>query len=142
MTMTLLPQLDHAAQDAARWIDDLARRLDWHDRDKAYLALVATLHALRDDLPPDEAVFLGGYLTPLIRGLYYEGWHRTRQPRGNKTRNAFLERIRAGVHHDPAIDAEQVGRAVLALLAGHLPAAELEDVKAVTPKELQALWPD
>jgi uncharacterized protein (DUF2267 family) len=39
------------------------------------------------------------------------------------------------------VDAEQVARAVLALLAARLPAPELEDAKAVTPKELHNLWP-
>jgi uncharacterized protein (DUF2267 family) len=140
--MTALPQIDLAAKAAAQWIDDLARRLGWHDLDTAQLALVATLHALRDCLPPEEAVFLGEYLTPLIRGFYYEGWHMMKQPRGTKTRDAFLERIRDGVHHDPGVDAEEVGHAVFALLAAHLPAAEFEDVKAVTPKELRAFWPD
>lgn len=139
--MIALPQLNLAAQAAADWIDDLARRLDWHDRDKAYFAFIATLHALRDSLPPAEAVFLGEYLTPLLRGLYYEGWHMTKQPRNFKSRDAFLERIRDSVHRDPGIDADQVAQAVFALLAAHLPAAELEDVKAVTPKELRSFWP-
>lgn len=139
--MGILPQLDLAAKAANDWIGELTQGLAWHDQDKAYLALVATLHALRDDLPAPEAVFLGEYLTPLIRGLYYGGWHMTKSPRSAKTREGFLERIREGVHHDPAIDAEQVAHAVLALLAAHLPASELEDVKAATPKELHAFWP-
>ena len=54
---------------------------------------------------------------------------------------AFLERIEEGVHRDPGIDAEQVARGVLALLAERLPEAELEDAKAVTPEELRAFWP-
>ena len=41
----------------------------------------------------------------------------------------------------PGIDAEQVARVVLALLAERLSATELEDVRAVTPKALRALWP-
>ncbi len=102
------------------------------------LALVATLHALRDSLPPPEAVFLGEYLTTLLRGLYYEDWHLAKQTHTFKSRDAFLERIREGVHRDPGIHAEQVAHAVFALLAPHLPASELEDVKAVTPKELRA----
>lgn len=138
--MTAFPQLDRAAEAAADWINDLTQRLGWHDRDKAYLALIASLHALRDSLPPDEAVFLGNCLTPLLRGLYYEGWHMEREPRF-EDRDAVLERIREGVHRDPGIDAEEVARAVFALLAAHLPASELEDVKAVTPKELRAFWP-
>ncbi len=139
--MTALHQLDLAAQAAAQWVDDLDRRLGWRERDKVYLALVATLHALRDSLPPQEAVFLAEYLTPLVRGLYYEGWRMTKAPRGAKTRDAFLERIRDGVHHDAGIDADEVGHAVLALLAAHLPAAEFENVKAATPRELRAFWP-
>ena len=139
--MTALPQLDLAAQSAAQWVDDLDRRLGWLDRDKVYLALVATLHALRDSLPPQEAVFLAQCLTPLVRGLYYEGWRMSRPSRPAKTRDAFLERIRDGVHHDAGIDADEVGRAVLALVAAHMPAAEFENVKAATPKEMRAFWP-
>jgi uncharacterized protein (DUF2267 family) len=138
---TAIPQLDLAAQAAADWINDLTRRLGWHDRDKAYLALIASLHALRDSLPPAEAVFLGEYLTVLLRGLYYEGWHMEKPQRGAKSRDAFIERIREGVHRDPGIDAEEVAHAVFALLAAHLPASELEDVKAATPKDLRAFWP-
>jgi len=139
--MTALPQLELAAQAAAQWVDDLDQRLGWLDRDKVYLALVAALHALRDSLPPQEAVFLAEHLSPLVRGLYYEGWRMTKPSRGAKTRDAFLERIRDGVRHDAGIDADEVGRAVLALLAAHLPAAEFENVKAATPKELRAFWP-
>jgi uncharacterized protein (DUF2267 family) len=139
--MTAFQRFHVATQAAEEWIEDLARRLGWHDPEKIYLAFVATLHALRDSLPPPEAVFLGEYLTTLLRGLYYEGWHLAKQTNAFKSRDAFLERIREGVHRDPGIDAEQVAHAVFALLAAHLPASELEDVKAVTPKELRAFWP-
>ncbi|MGO4872808.1 MAG: DUF2267 domain-containing protein [Roseiarcus sp.] len=139
--MTALPQLDLAAQSAAQWVDDLERRLGWRERDKVYFVLVAALHALRDSLPPQEAVFLAEYLSPLVRGLYYEDWRMTKRSRSAKTRDAFLERIRDGVHHDAGIDADEVGHAVLALVAAHLPASELENVKAATPKELRAFWP-
>ena len=127
----------HATDD---WIDDLMRRLGWHDRERAYVALVTALHALRDALPRDEAVYVGAQMPALLRGLYYEGWHPG--ARGTaKSRNAFLERIHDGVHRDPAIDAEQVARASLALLAARMPAAELEDAKAAMPKALHNLWP-
>jgi uncharacterized protein (DUF2267 family) len=57
------------------------------------------------------------------------------------TRSAFLGRIHDGVHRDPAIDPEQVARAVMAQLSARLPAAELEDAKAATPRALHNLWP-
>ncbi len=138
--MTGIREFDGAIAAADEWIDDLTKRLVWRDREKVYSALIATLHALRDNLPAHEAVFLGDYLTIMLRGRYYEGW-RLAKYSAFKSRDAFLERIREGVHHDPGIDAEQVARAVLALLADRLPASELEDVKAVTPKALRSLWP-
>ena len=97
------------------------------------------LHALRDCLGRDEAVYVGAQLPPLLRGLYYEGWHP--RTRGAASRSAFLERILDGVHRDVAVDAEQVARAVMALLATRMPAAELEDAKAATPPALHNLWP-
>jgi len=138
--MTETQDFNASVRATEDWIDDLMRRLGWHDRERIYLALLATLHALRDCLPRAEAVYVGANLPALLRGLYYEGWH----PGGRgsaKSRSAFLERIHDGVHRDPAVDAEQVARAVFALLTAHMPAAELEDAKAATPKPLHNLWP-
>jgi len=53
----------------------------------------------------------------------------------------FLQRIHDSVHYDPGIDVEEAARAVFAALAARLPAAELEDAKAATPRPLHGLWP-
>ncbi len=138
--MAEIKEFDAAARAAQEWIEELTRRLGWRDREKAHAAFIASLHALRDCLPAHEAIFLGDHLTPLLRGLYYEGW-RLAKYSVLRDRDAFLERIREGVHRDPGIDAENVARVVLALLSERLPASELEDLRAVTPKELRQLWP-
>jgi uncharacterized protein (DUF2267 family) len=139
--MRHLAELQGAVRATEEWIDDLQQRLGWHDRDRVYSALLATMHALRDVLAQKEAVYVGAQLPDLLRGLYYDGWH----PSGRtppRSRSAFIERIQDGVRRDPGIDAEQVARAVLALLAARLPAGELEDAKAATPKPLRNLWPN
>ena len=135
-----LQDLRAAVSETEAWIDDIMRRLGWHDRERVYLVLLATLHALRDSLPQDEAIYIGAQLPPLLRGLYYDGWHPGAHPAA-KSRSAFLERIHDGVHRDPAIDVEQAARAVFAALAARLPAGELEDAKAATPQPLHSLWP-
>ncbi len=138
--MTAIHDFDASVSASEAWIDDLMRRLGWHDRERVYLALLATLHALRDCLPRDEAVYVGAQLPPLLRGLYYEGWH----PGGRgpaQSRSAFLTRIHDGVRREPGVDPEQVSRAVFSLLAARMSAAELEDAKAATPKTLHNLWP-
>ncbi len=138
--MTTISDLNAAVLVAEDWINDLMRRLGWQDRERVYLALLATLHALRDCLARDEAVYIGAQLPTLLRGLYYEGWHPSARP-AMRSRGAFLERIHDGVHRDPGVDTEQVARGVFALLAARLPAAEIEDAKAATPSVLHNLWP-
>src|SRR6516162_5978185 len=73
--MRAIQDLNASVRATEDWIDDLMRRLGWHDRERIYLALLAALHALRDCLPRDEAVYVGAHLPALLRGLYYEGWH-------------------------------------------------------------------
>lgn len=135
-----LKELDGAYEETIDWVDDLSRRLGWKDRNKVYAAFIATLHAFRDSLPVDEAIFVAACFPPLLRGLYYEGWHGTRHPKP-QSRDAFLARIHDGVHREPGIVPEEVARAVLALLASRLPEAELENAKAATPDHLHGLWP-
>jgi uncharacterized protein (DUF2267 family) len=138
--MTTTSDLNAAVAATEDWVDDLMRRLGWQDRERVYRALLATLHSLRDCLARDEAVYIGAQLPTLLRGLYYEGWHPGARP-ATRSRDTFLERIHDGVHRDPGVDTEQVARAVFALLAARLPAAEIEDAKAATPSVLHNLWP-
>ena len=128
-------------QTAEDWINDLMRRLGWQDRERVYLALLATLHALRDCLTRHEAIYIGAQLPTLLRGLYYEGWHPTSRSLPLKGRSLFLERIHDALHQEPGTDPELVARAVFSVLAQRLPASELEDIKTVTPKALHAFWP-
>jgi uncharacterized protein (DUF2267 family) len=91
-------------------------------------------------LPRDEVVYLGAQLPALLRGLYYEGW-RPGEHRSAQSLSALCARVHEAVDHDPGVDSEAAARAVLALLAARLPASEIEDVIAATPKALRAVWP-
>ena len=138
---TGIPELDSAPGESGGWIEDLVNRLGWHDQHKAYLALIATLHALRDNLPSDEAAYLGEQLPTLLRGFYFEGWHLREKPLELSDRETFFSRIHEVLHHDVAIDPEQVVRSVFRLLSKRLSPAELEDVVAASPEPLHGLWP-
>jgi uncharacterized protein (DUF2267 family) len=109
------------------------------DRHLAYVALRATLHALRDRLTIEEAVHLGAQLPMLIRGFYYEGWTLSGKP-GREHRAGFLSAVRECFGPDVALDPERVARAVLKVLAHHVTAGEIEDVKQLLPKDLRDLW--
>ena len=135
-----IKELDRVVAETDAWIDDLAKRVGWRDRDKAYAAFVGALHGLRDALPREEAVYVGAQLPLLLRGLYYEGW-RPGAHRSAQSLDAFCARIHEAVGHDPGIEPEAVARAVLALLAASLAPSEVEDAIAATPRSLRALWP-
>lgn len=53
--MASLRDLRAAVRATEKWIDDVMRRLGWHNREQVYLAMLTTLHAFRDCLPQDEA---------------------------------------------------------------------------------------
>ena len=59
MSATGLDVFDTTVQKTNIWLNDLMKVLGWQDRHKAYLALRATLHALRDRLTVDEVAHLG-----------------------------------------------------------------------------------
>ncbi|TIU20843.1 MAG: DUF2267 domain-containing protein, partial [Mesorhizobium sp.] len=57
--MYLRRDISYTLQATQNWVSDLAWRLRWHDREQVFRALIATLHALRDCLGRDEAVYIG-----------------------------------------------------------------------------------
>jgi uncharacterized protein (DUF2267 family) len=69
MGMPALQDLCVAVAETEAWVDDVTRRLGWHDRERAYLVLLAILHALRDSLPRDEAIYIGAQLPPCCEAL-------------------------------------------------------------------------
>src|SRR5439155_6166332 len=114
MSFTGLDVFDRTVHRTNRWLQELTGLLDGGSRHDAYVALRATLHALRDRLPIEETAELAAQLPMLVRGFYYEGWDPTGKPVRERSPEGFL----AGVAVELPIDAdpEPVARAVFALL--------------------------
>lgn len=140
MSMTGLATFDETLHLSNVWLNELMEQLEWDDKRRAYRALRAVLHALRDRLTAHEAVHLGAQLPTLIRGVYYENWHMKDTAPGERTKSAFFAHVDAELR-DPTMDAEQSAREVFALLAHKVSAGEIEDVKKMLPPEVRALWP-
>jgi uncharacterized protein (DUF2267 family) len=84
---------------------------------------------------------LGAQLPLLVRGFYYEGWHPSDKPLKERKKAAFLAHIAAAFPNEPEVDPEQVTRAVFQVVAKHVTAGEIEDVKHMLPAEVRELWP-
>jgi uncharacterized protein (DUF2267 family) len=145
MSMTGVESFDITLQTTQRWLNELMDELhwdNWDDRYRAYAALRATLHALRDRLSVEEAVHLGAQLPMLIRGFYYEGWTPAGKPSKERRKEEFLAPIRAHFRTDPDIDPERVACAVFRVLANRVTAGEIDNVKSMLPQDLLELWPE
>ena len=133
---------DPTVARSTRWLEALGAELGWADPDRVLLVLRAVLHALRDRLPPDEAVELSAQLPLLIRGLYFEGWDPSATPVLARSREEFLALVRPPLRR-AALDlwTERAVRAVFKLLADHVSEGEIHDVRRALPAELADLWP-
>jgi uncharacterized protein (DUF2267 family) len=140
MAATGLDTFDSTLQTTHIWLNELMEELGWEDRHKAYHAMRAVLHALRDRLPPDEAVHLAAQLPMLVRGFYFEGWHPADKPLKERSRDAFLVHITDAFLFDVDADSEQIARAVFRIIAQHVSAGEIDDVKQALPVPIRQLW--
>jgi uncharacterized protein (DUF2267 family) len=73
----------------------------------------------------------------LVRGFYYEGWTVSGKP-GKAHKAEFLDAVEDGL--GPLGDPERAVRAVFEVLARHVTAGEIEDVKHLLPKDLRSFW--
>jgi uncharacterized protein (DUF2267 family) len=142
MTTNYEHSINHAAQVTREWVVELARLLDWEDRQRAWRLLRVSLHAIRDWLDVNEASQLGAQLPTLIRGIYYEGWQPSRTPVQDRGKDAFLARIADGFKGEPLSDPEEAVCSVFRLLNVRISAGEVADVRGRLPKTLRDLWPE
>jgi len=123
------------------WLHELMKELGWKDRQQAYRAFRAVLHALRDHLTVKETADLGAQLPMLIRGLYYEGWTPRGKPVSERTKEEFLAHIAESYRNEKGIFPEEIAWSVFKVLQAHVSAGEIGDVKQILPPEIRSLWP-
>jgi uncharacterized protein (DUF2267 family) len=135
-----LASFDKTVQKTNSWLKDLMNILGWQDRQKAYRAFKATLHALRDRLTIEEAAELAAQFPMLMRGFYYEGWDPTGKPLKERHKEQFLARIERELTGEEGIDAEEIARAVFGVLQKRISEGEIEDVEHLLPADIRELW--
>lgn len=132
---------DKTVQKTTAWLVHLEAVMGWEDRHRTYMTLRAVLHALRDRLPPDEAVELAAQLPMLVRGFYYEGWHPANKPLKYRHKDEFLKQVVKEAVWLEGAEAERAVSAVLEVLTSELGAGgEAGQVRALLPAELRELW--
>lgn len=140
MSMTGLKEIDHAVHTTNEWLGELMQQLGWDDRHRAYHAMRAVLHTLRDRLPVNEAVDLGAQLPMIIRGFYYEGWRTAGKPVKERSRDQFLAHVTDAFLFDTEADSVEIARAVFKVLSTRVSPGEIDDIKQALPGGVRELW--
>jgi uncharacterized protein (DUF2267 family) len=140
MSVTGLPVFDETVHATNTWLHEITSRMAWEDRRKGYRLLRLCLHAVRDRLSVTEAAQFAAQLPMLMRGFFYEGWRPASVPGRLRTVDEFLAPIREAFSEDPAFDAEDAFREVIAVMRRHVSDGEIEDIRHAMPAEIRTLW--
>ena len=142
MSLTGLSSLDSSVHLTNSWLSDVSAELgERHDKGRAYHALRAVLHALRDRLPTAEIADLAAQLPLIVRGLYYEGWRPAATPAVKcHTKAQFIDQVAKAFPEALPADVEGIVRAVFHVLARRVAGGEIDDVRHAMPTRLRELW--
>jgi len=136
-----VPALDHTVQETNIWLKTVAKHLHFENRQHAYSALRAVLHALRDRLTPDSAVHFGAQLPMLVRGIYYEGWRIPGKPTKDRNVQDFADHVLQQLPPQFPMDPVTVTKGVFEALWEKLDPGESAKIIDHLPMPLKALWP-
>jgi uncharacterized protein (DUF2267 family) len=131
--------IERSVEKTHIWLNELAEELGVEDKQYAYRALRAVMHALRDRLTVDVAAKLAAQLPTLIRGIYYEDWDPSRTPLPIRDVDAFLDYVAHEGRMAGETEASLAVAAVTRVLRRHVSLGEIDEVLAVLPAKFRAL---
>jgi uncharacterized protein (DUF2267 family) len=131
---------DKTLQITHIWLGEIMSELG-PDRQRAYHALRAVLHAVRDRLPLNLAAHLGAQLPLLVRGIYYDCWHPLPETTRERKQEEFLDHVAAGLQGTRPVNVEQATRVVFGTIGRHVSAGQVDKVSDALPRDIQVLWP-
>ena len=135
-----LDRFEKSLKESREWLKDIAVSLQLTETDKAYVALRAVLHALREFLHLDAALKFGDKLPVLFKGLYYEGWQPEQNVNTAPARKSFEEYVANLMGHSKEMDERRVIDAVFGVLSAKLNERDIEEIAFLLPGELAGLW--
>jgi uncharacterized protein (DUF2267 family) len=103
--------------------------------------LRATLHALRDRLPPELVAHFGAELPMLVRRIYYDGWHPSVASLKAAHDKDFFDSMAGELRgHDELEDIEAAAGAVLSVVNRRLALGRIDPVFDALPEKVRRAW--
>lgn len=137
---------DKIAIKGNEFLKDLAKELGYpEDTNKAGRVLKSILHALRNQLTVEESVQLMAQFPLFLKAVYVENWSLRKQDNKPRNMTEFIHEIKKinkqTAQHDFKTD-DDVDNAIAVVfmsLRKYVSLGELEDIKAVLPKDLKLI---
>ena len=140
MSINSVEAFDTTVQKTMVWLKEISEELHWEDRHRSYLAMRGCLHQVRDLLSIEEVAHLGAQLPMLVRGIYYEGWDPTQNPRRDRTADEVAAAISFYFPQDMVWDYERIMGGCLAVVFRQVDSGMTRHVMGVMPKRISDLW--
>jgi uncharacterized protein (DUF2267 family) len=136
-----ISSLDKTYQKTNEWLTELADTTIFNgNKERAYTALRAVLHAIRDRVLPEQAAHFAAEFPVLLKGIYFDNWSLSTTPTKERTKAGFLAHIALELRHALLdIDPQEAFRAVFRWLSRKISAGALENVKQQLPHEVREL---
>jgi uncharacterized protein (DUF2267 family) len=140
MTQAQLDTFDTTVQKTNTILQAVEDRFGWDDRNKAYLALRAVLHALRDRLTPEHAASLGAQLPMLVRGFYFEGWRPSQAPR-KMNKAEFIGEVERQIDaFSYDMSTEELIEGIVAIVQDYTDPNEIRKIKKTLPNDIKEIF--
>ncbi len=121
-------------------LKQIEKEFNWDDRHKAYTALRAVLHTLRDRLNVNQAAAFASQLTIVEKGIFYDGWDPAQVPI-KMHREVFLENIRQKFLPFPVeYDLEIFANTILRIIRASIDPFEMEKIRSILPDDLKKIF--
>jgi len=130
--------IDHTVAKTYDWLRLISERAGLEGNHRAYQALRAVLHALRDRVEPNVAAHFSAQLPLLLRGVFYEGWDPAKTPI-RLSLAAFLERVEKEANLKGTSAAQDAARAVLSVCWDELGEGAMDHLISVLPSDFAVL---
>lgn len=140
MSATGLDVFDRTLQLTNIWLDEIMAKIG-PDRQIAWHVLGSVLRIVRDRLPLGLSAHLGAQLPMLVRGLYYDQWRPSEQPKKWRSLDEFYELIARDLANLRPVGADDAARAVFQVLNHHIEPGQVAKVMEALPEEIRRLWP-
>ena len=138
---TGLAIFDTTVQESNEWLKLIETRLQPCERQQAYAALRAVLHALRDRLPMEAVLGLSAQLPMLLRGVFVEGWRPSDGPSDIRNPQELAQDVAARLPPAFPRQGNEAAEAVFAAMAAKLDPGEMTKIVRYLPTALHGLFP-